>query len=258
MVQFPRISRTEPSFAQASISPLPPDAAGQEEVFNDSFLREMKAASSTVPEVPERMSTLESKKPIVRNIYEMTEPPDGEDTSENTVYDVPPPRPKGDSVLSQDSDPSFPPPSTDEALKTMRKYAEAQGRLQETHSNSQNRKTTQDTRGTSEKGNIRNEQKDTSDFAKLHIKMSPPPQNNDVYDNVNISNRPLQNSKPSEDLISWDVEKPAPEQRPTSQFSPVKQKRTGTSVKDTSRDGSRPTSTLNESYEWSKVIVLKC
>eukprot|EP00795_Rhopilema_esculentum_P011628 gene11628-21870_t len=253
VVQVPRISRIEPSFAQASISPLPPDAAGQEEVFNDSFLREMKAASPTVPEVPERMSTLESRKPVVRNVYEMTEPPDGENTSEDALYDVPPPRPKGDSVLSQDSDPSFPPPSTDEAIKTMRKYAEAQERLQETPSKSQNRETAQGTRGTSQKGSNRNEQKNISDFAKLHVKMSPPPQNNDVYHNVNISNRPLQNSNPSEDLISWDVGKPAPEQRPTSQFSPVKQKRTGTSVKDKSRDGSRPASTLNESYEWSKI-----
>ncbi len=84
----------------------------------------------------------------------------------------------------------------------------------------------------------------------------------DTYDNVRITNRASGNTNDADKSIPEEkprelnsFESPVP---PPRRASGVKQKRTRDSVKmvpaGNANAGSRPASTLNESYEWSKVI----
>ena len=166
-------------------------------------------------------------------------------SSDATYDNVPAPK------LSRESIPSFPPPSSDEALRTLKTYVG----LDKLKANDRKENSGP---GNEVYENYRIDPKEPmSDFEKLHLRMSPPPPPaNDTYDNVNITNNPAKDMKPKTDLISFnDTESDEIQPLPSARYSGVKQQRTRSSVKSASESsgGSRPSSTLNESYEWSKV-----
>lgn len=166
-------------------------------------------------------------------------------SSDATYDNVPAPKPSRESI------PSFPPPSSDEALMTLKTYVG----LDRLKANDQKENSGP---GNELYENYRIDPKEPmSDFEKLHLQMSPPPPPaNDTYDNVNITNDPATDMKPQTDLMSFsNAESEEIQPLPSARFSGVKQQRTRSSVKSASESsgGSRPPSTLNESYEWSKV-----
>ena len=337
LVQYPRHSRHEGGYPQATISPLIEDSTSRDDLFNDRFLRQMQPPSPGFAEDTEerqeqaQLSTLSSKqrRTTTMNPYEehsvplpnRTDAATNDNAAPNrsstamydmvplqnrsnagtydnvpapsrnsaTTYDMVPalkqssaatydkvPAPKSRSSAttydivptpyrssdatydnvpapkpSRESIPSFPPPSSDEALRTLKTYVGL------------DKLKTNDRKEDSGPGNevyenYRIDPKEPmSDFEKLHLRMSPPPPPaNDTYDNVNITNNPVKDMKRQTDLISFNnTESDKIQPLPSTRYSGVKQQRTRSSVKSASESsgGSRPPSTLNESYEWSKV-----
>ena len=247
LVQGPRQSRANDSFLHSSISPSPEDVATQGDIFNDNFLRQMNPSpheSSSEPE-PKEESILETKRSVTPNIYEEKLPP--ENTKNNaSVYDtVPPPRFASGSVTSQsslDSVPAFPPPSSEEAIETLQRFMTADRSINE-GSNA-------DARSQNNPTIYENFYFGNQDDANTVCK-----QDGGAYDNVAISNRPVnQNLEETETHIvvpNSENDDKIEVLQEKGKLSGIKQNRT----RDSSREGqgSRPASTLNESYEWSKV-----
>ena len=253
LVQYPRKSRCDSNFGESTISPLPDDSATQGDIFNDSFLRQMTRSpvGSTASEPPER-STLEHKRPVTLNVYEDTLPPAEGAVNEAPTYDaVPSSRYASGSVTSQssrDSVPAFPPPSSDEAIRTLRNFMNVDMIGKEgSNIDSRNAQALND-RPIYENYDFRNQNQsnETHDDFPRH--------DDGIYDNVVISNKPIE---PLQDVgtdlhttVSNSMSDESNEQIPeSSRISGVKQHRTRDSVKESN-------ATLNESYEWSKVTIL--
>ena len=242
----PRISASYDSFHHSSISPLPEDTATQGDIFNDSFLRQMSPSSPgpSFKEEPKEESVLEQKKTATLNVYEEQFPPQIADSTASVYDTVPTSRYASGSMTSQssvDSVPAFPPPSSDEAIKTLENFIKVD-RLP-------NEAGFVDSRGGHSPGVYEN-----FDFRKPLNESRR--EDDGVYDNVLIRNTPAQESSdvvdPSTVVANSLPDNLAENMEEQRQFSPVKQSRTKSSVKEDK--GSRPSSTLNESYEWSKVM----
>ena len=189
-------------------------------------------------------NVLEQKKSATLNVYEEQFPPQIANSTASVYDTVPPPRFASGSMTSQssvDSVPAFPPPSSDEAIKTLQNLMTGD-RLPIDSS-------------------IANSGCDHSPGVYENFDFRSPlnesrTEDDGVYDNILIRNTPVQDNSDVVDpstvvtnSLPDNLAENMAEQRPVS---PVKQSRTKSSVKEGKEN--RPSSTLNESYEWSKVM----
>lgn len=250
LVPGPRLSRANGSVSHCSISPFQEDAATQGDIFNDSFLRQVNPSSrapSEEPEPePEEERVLEHKRPVASNIYEDNFTPENAKYTSSSVYDtIPPFRYASESITSQssvDSVPSFPPPSSDEAIKTLQDFMIDDHSLHNEGSNPDTR--SQRNPAVYENLVLNNESEGGNTRRK----------DDGIYDNVMIRNVPAHLEKTNTTTVSADSEpdRSTENLEGDGRLPGIKQ----VTTRDTLKGGqnSRPTSTLNESYEWSKVM----
>lgn len=245
LVQHPRLSRIENNLNQAAVSPLfEDDTATQGDIFNDEFLRRIPTTIDRRENEQSEISTLEDKKVIAPNVYEDMPPPESKGDA-IAVYDTVPSSRFGSmtSESSRDSVPAFPPPSSDEAMQSVRNL------MNVNEASSSNRNTPSE-RAVYENFNFIRDKKPAGwekDIAD---------QSDSIYDNVLITNKPLDDNRmqktetgPSGNYLQSDKGNLLESNGRT--VSGIKQKRTRES-----RD-EKTGSTLNESYEWSKVILIR-
>ena len=249
LVPGPRLSRANGSLSHSSISPLPEDAATQGDIFNDSFLRQMNPsthAPSREPEPEEEERILENKPPVTLNVYEDSFTPENANFPASVYDTVPPPRNASESITSQssvDSVPAFPPPSSDEAIRTLQNFMLNDHSLRN-EGNSPNTRSQHNPAAVYENLDLKSQSEGSSIVRR---------KDDGVYDNVMIRNVPANLEKTDIPTANTDSEPDRSKENVEGarRLSGVKQSRTRDSMKG--GQGSRPPSTLNESYEWSKV-----
>lgn len=254
LVQYPRLSKVETNFLNTAISPSPEDSSTQGDIFNDNFLRQMKSTPLEESEQPmeEDRNSLEQKRPVVLNVYENMEPPDDRNSTDSVSPMVPLSRiESGISQSNRDSVPAFPPPSSDEAIRTLQNLIEIDTRPGGDENPPHNR-AAKGPRDVAVYENVSFEcQRNGSDQPGGLSRVD-----GGVYDNVVISNKALepdQRKTADPPSVNRKPEEPDMAAESARRASGVKQNRISrSSMKEAS---SRPASTLNESYEWSKVEV---